>query len=75
MGVHGKQLVSELNGISCLELTDEHDSSKSIMRSRTFGEDTNQAHVLEAALASLAAQAAYKLRSEHLLARQLGLFC
>jgi DNA polymerase V len=44
------------------------------MRSRTFGEDTNQAHVLEAAIATLATQAAYRLRRDTLLARRIGLF-
>jgi DNA polymerase V len=74
MGVHGRQMVSELNGTACFGLTPEHDPAKSILRSRTFGEDTNQAHVLEAAIATLGAQAAYKLRREGLLARRVGIF-
>lgn len=74
MGVHGRQMVSELNGISCYGLAPEHDPAKSIMRSRTFGEDTNQLHVLEAAIATLGAQAAFKLRRENLLARRVGVF-
>jgi DNA polymerase V len=74
MGIHGRQMVSELNGISCHGLTPEHDPAKSIMRSRTFGEDTNQLHVLEAAVATLGAQAAFKLRCEGLLARRIGIF-
>lgn len=74
MGIHGRQMASELNGIACIGLTPEHDSAKSIMRSRTFGEDTNQLHVLEAAIATLGAQAAFKLRREELLARRIGFF-
>jgi len=74
MGIHGRQMVAELNGISCYPLNREHDSAKSIMRGRTFGEDTNQQHVLESAIASLAASAAYKLRREGLLARRIGFF-
>ena len=74
MGVHGRQLVSELNGISCHELESMGSVAQSIMRSRTFGEDTNQAHVLEAAIASLGASAAYRLRTNDLLARRIGLF-
>jgi DNA polymerase V len=74
MGVHGRQLVSELNGVSCHTLAPDLASAKSIMRSRTFGEDTSQAYVLEAAIASLSAQAAFKLRREGLLARRIGLF-
>jgi len=74
MGVHGRQMVSELNGIDCHTLTAEHAKAKSIMRSRTFGEDTNQAHVLEAAIASLGARAGYQLRTQGLLAKRIGLF-
>lgn len=74
MGVHGRQLVSELNGVSCYELERVGRIAKSIMRSRTFGEDTNQAYVLEAAIASLASSAAYSLRSHGLLAKKIGIF-
>lgn len=74
MGVHGRQLVSELNGISCHDLEGMGRVAKSIMRSRTFGEDTNQAYVLEAAIASLASSAAYGLRRHGLLARKIGVF-
>ncbi len=74
MGVRGRQLVSELNGVSCYPPEHEEKIAKSIMRSRTFGEDTSQAHVLEAAIASLAAPAAYRLRAEKLLVRRIGLF-
>lgn len=74
MGIHGRQLVSELNGTACHGLTREHTSAKSIMRSRTFGEDTGEAHVLESAIANMAARAAYQLRHEKLLARRIGFF-
>lgn len=74
MGVHGRQMVAELSGTSCYGLTSEHAAAKSIMRSRTFGEDTNQAHVLEAAIAVLGSRAGFHLRSQHLLARRIGLF-
>jgi len=74
MGIHGRQLVSELNGIACHKLESLGSVAKSIMRSRTFGEDTNQAHVLEAAIASLGASAAYRLRAHDLLARRIGIF-
>jgi DNA polymerase V len=74
MGIHGRQMVSELNGISCYTLEAERTKAKSIMRSRTFGEDTNQAHVLEAAIATLGARATFHLRSQSLLAQRIGLF-
>jgi DNA polymerase V len=74
MGVRGRQLVSELNGISCFNLAEEHKVAQSILRSRTFGEDTNEAHVLEAAIANLTARAAFTLRRNGLLARRIGVF-
>jgi DNA polymerase V len=74
MGIHGRQMVAELNGTSCYSLTKERAAAKSILRSRTFGEDTNLAHVLEAAIATMGVRAGYVLRQEKLLARTIGLF-
>jgi DNA polymerase V len=74
MGINGRKMAAELNGISCYGLSPEHDLAKSILRSRTFGEDTNQMHVLEAAVASLSARACFALRREGLLARRIGVF-
>lgn len=74
MGIHGRQMVAELNDVSCYGLTPEHAPAKSIMRSRTFGEDTTQLHVLEAAIANLGTRAAFHLRSQKLLARRVGFF-
>ncbi len=72
MGVHGRQMVAELNGVTCHELEREHKVAQSIMRGRTFGEDTGEAHVLESAIASMATRAAFALRSDGLLARKIG---
>ncbi|HSX33405.1 MAG TPA: Y-family DNA polymerase [Candidatus Saccharimonadales bacterium] len=72
MGIHGRQMVYELNGTACYGLTREHALSKSIMRGRTFGEDTSEAHVLESAIATMAAAACFALRREGLLARRIG---
>jgi DNA polymerase V len=74
MGVHGEQMVYELNGKSCIPLEKQHKISKTISRGRTFGEDTNQAHVIEAALASFATQSAYRLRESGQLTRKLSIF-
>lgn len=74
MGIHGRQMVAELNGISCFGLEQLGSLPKSIARTRTFGEDTNQIHVLESALTSFAAQAAYRLRASGQLTRRAGLF-
>lgn len=74
MGIRGRQMVAELNGTACYGLTREHEPAKSILRSRTFGEDTNQQYVLESAIASLSAQAAFTLRRGGLLTRRIGFF-
>jgi DNA polymerase V len=74
MGIHGRQMVAELNGAACHDLALEHQVAQSIMRSRTFGEDTSVAHVLESAIATLGAQATFALRRDGLLARRIGFF-
>lgn len=74
MGVHGEQMALELNNTSCLPLERMHKVHQSIARTRTFGEDTSQAHVIESALASFATQAAYRLRGSHQLTRKVSLF-
>jgi len=70
MGVHGRQMIAELNNISCIPLMMRHKPQQQIMRGRQFGEDTNELHAVEAAVASLTAKAATALRREHRLACQ-----
>lgn len=74
MGIHGRKMVAELNGISCIPLGLEHQTRKSIARTRTFGEDTNDLNVLESAIATFAATAAFRLRRDRQLTRRAGLF-
>jgi DNA polymerase V len=70
MGVHGRRLVAELNGICCQPLERVGKVRQTIMHGRMFGEDTNQFAVVEAAIASLTARAAAGLRREGLLANR-----
>lgn len=74
MGIRGRQLVAELNDISCFPLELERQKPKSILRSRTFGEDTHEPAVVEAALASFATVVAFRLRRSRQLASRAGLF-
>ncbi len=74
MGIHGRQMVAELNGISCYELKALYSARKSIGRGRTFGEDTRSPEVLQAAIASLTARAAQRLRREGMLAMSGSLY-
>lgn len=74
MSVKGEQTVRELNGQGCLALESLNSRAKSIARTRTFGEDTNQLHVLESAVTNFVAQAAFRLRRSGQRARRMGLF-
>lgn len=74
MGVRGEQLVRELNNETCFGFVKLDTKPKSIARTRTFGEDTNQFHQLEAAIASFATQAAYRLRKSNQLTKRAGVF-
>ncbi|MGH7157630.1 MAG: Y-family DNA polymerase [Candidatus Saccharimonadales bacterium] len=74
MGIAGRRMVAELSGTACYPLELEGKVAQSIERGRTFGEDTNQLHVLEAAVANMAARAAFSLRRDGLLARKIGFF-
>ena len=69
MGIHGRRLVSELNGISCLQLEKVSQVAQTITRGRTFGEDTANLNAIEAAIASLSAKATLRLRQSGLTAR------
>lgn len=73
MGVHGRQLVAELNGICCHPLEVFGKIRQTVMNGRMFGHDTSRFEVIEAAIASLAARAAYCLRREGLRARGAAL--
>lgn len=74
MGIAGRQMVAELNGISCYSLTLEGRLPKSIASTRTFGEDTSDLFAIEAALATFIATASYKLRRSEQLTKRITLF-
>ena len=73
-GILGRQLVAELNGLSCYPLDRIGKPRKSIARTRTFGQDTTDVYALEAAIASFATQAVAKLRGSGQLTRRAALF-
>ncbi len=73
MGIRGRQMVAELNGANCFPLQRAHKPQQMVTRGRQFGEDTHEFHVIEAAIASLAARAAAALRREHQLARRAAI--
>ncbi len=73
-GIKGEQTVRELQGEVCIGMQKLHVLPKSIARTRTFGEDTGQLHVLESAIASFTAQATYRLRASGQRTRRAGVF-
>lgn len=74
MGIHGRQLVAELNGVRChgLQLFDK--PNQMISRTRTFGQDIYDHSTLEAAIANFTTQAAFRLRRSGQLTRRAHLF-
>ncbi len=74
MGIHGRQLVAELNGTACHPLQIYDKPAQTIARTRTFGQDVNDINTLQAAIANFAAQAAFRLRQSGQLAQKASLF-
>ena len=73
LGVHGRQMIAELNGDCCHPLQQLGKVRQSVMHGRMFGEDTDNFAVIESAIASLTAKAAFRLRREGLLTRRASL--
>ncbi len=74
MGIHGRQLVAELNGLSCYPLELEGKRRQSIARTRTFGEDTDDLGSIESAITTFATQAAFRLRVSGQVTRRAAIF-
>ena len=74
MGIHGRQMVSELQGTACYPLILEDRLPKSIASTRTFGEDTSDFYAIEAALATFVTKATFKLRVSQQLTQRVALF-
>lgn len=72
--VHGERMVRELNGQSCIPLENLTTQQKMISASRTFGQDTNDLGIVQAALASFVARTSQRLRSTNRLATRMNLF-
>ncbi len=74
MGINGRKLSAELNGI-CTNPLDIHGKARqSIMHGRTFGHDTDELAVIEASISSLTARACASLRQDGLLAQSASIF-
>ncbi len=73
LSITGRQMVAELNGIQCFPLAQAGKPQKSIMRGRTFGEDTNNSDAIESVITAMASQAAFRLRYQNQIAHKVGL--
>ena len=71
MGVNGLRIAAELRGIPCHGLEMEAAAKKSCVVSRSFGRTLRDLAPIRAAVATYAARAAQKLRSDGLLTRQI----
>lgn len=74
MGIHGRQLVAELNGTACHTLQIYDKPAQTIARTRTFGQEVNDVNTLQAAIANFATQSAFRLRQSNQLAKKASLF-
>lgn len=73
MGVVGERIVLELNGISCLPLTDVQ-PKKSIASSRSFGKKVDNLQELSEALSTYVANACLKLRQQSHATQALSVY-
>ena len=72
--ITGMRMIDELRGEARIPFGDKHATRKSIMRSRSFGHRVRDYHQLESAIATFAAQAAARLRSQDSVARHIAVF-
>jgi DNA polymerase V len=74
MSIRGLKTVRELKGESCLPLESDVEPQQSIARTRSFGHNVRDYYQLEGAVATFAAQAAVKLRTQGQVASGVMVF-
>jgi len=74
LGINGKRILYELNGISCLNLETLDEAQKQIISSRSFGRPVFSLCELEESIAYHIHIAAEKLRQQELIAKSLIVF-
>jgi DNA polymerase V len=72
--ITGIKMVEELRGQARLQFGDKSEQRKTIMRSRSFGHRISAYHQIESAIATFAAQAAYRLRTQNSVCRGIIVF-
>lgn len=74
MGIVGTRMLRELNGITAYPFEEEKVPQKTLMASRSFGHTVKNTHDLEAAVATFASQAAYRLRKHQQVTALFGVY-
>lgn len=70
--ITGLRTVLELNGISCMQLSEAKDARKGILTSRMFGKPIYEIDNLHEAISTFVSRAAEKLRAQHSVASILN---
>jgi len=73
-GVVMAKTVRELQGVSCIELSDHEEARKQIACTRSFGKPVRELGQLENAISEFASRAAQRLRNQESLAGQILVF-
>jgi DNA polymerase V len=68
LNIMGKRTILELNGYSCVQITDIHATRKTILSSRSFGRSVFDFKDLSEAVSQYISIASRKLREHHLMA-------
>ena len=70
----GRRIVEELRGLSCIELSHDHEERQQIISSRSFGKQVILASEIKESLANHISSAAEKLRQQNLLCQRISIF-
>jgi DNA polymerase V len=74
MGIIGIRMLRELRGEIAYPFEEEKVPQKTLMASRSFGHTVKNPHDLEAAVATFASQAAYRLRKHQQVTASFGIY-
>lgn len=74
LGIRGLKIIKELRGESCYGLENSNEPQQSIACTRSFGHTIRDYYQLEGAVATFAARAAAKLRTQEEVAQALAVF-
>jgi DNA polymerase V len=74
LSVVGQRIVSEINGVSCIDLELDIKDKKQIISSRSFGKQVKDLNELSESISNHATTAAEKLREQNLICKNVTVF-